>query len=872
MLQYTSCTIEQLLTLPLDQVQIITANNRLAVFTKELILQRLQRKVVALPQITPYKAWLDLLAQQQRFSSQEVKIALDEFAQQWLWRQAIEHIEQDQPLLSLAQAAANASQAHRQLSEWAIEVRDDERSQEYERFLQWREQYQIQRDALGAWDTPQIIQASLQALQEGRIRVPKYYFISGFYALSPQQLSLLQTLQERGCVVQQLELAKQHASQISVMSAHDDKHEIESAVLWAKQMLIDHPDKHVALVCPDLQSDVAYVRRVLERHLRPAELAYHVAVGRPLHEWSLVRSLMQWLDLLASLKRNKVATSQFGKALVHACFGASNAELARLRQLDVELRKSEQVHWQAQQVLDHLYRLAPTFAAKFDQLYKELPEHKQGASDWAQYIRDCLTALEFPGPQALSSENFQVCQAFERVLKQLAALDEVLGQLHLEQVLTVLQQLLSRTIFQAKRAAQARLDVVGLYELEGGQWDAAWVMGLHDEALPSLAKPNPFIPVSSQRRSHVLHATPESEMQWSEQIFASILHAVPELILSWPQEKESQIMRQSSFISTWPQRELAPLPAYQAQVLVLEQVQDNQGLAAQPGDFRGGYRALDLQARNPLWAYANYRLGIEELLNYPSYELSHLNRGNFYHYALELVWKGLQNSANLHASPKLTHLLEQSVQVAAKEKLQVISSPVLRKLEQERAIALITELLAFEKNREEFVVEQMELRLTYELHGLRFNFTIDRIDRLADGTRVYIDYKTGGTPSMTQLSCHWFERERPIDVQLPLYASSLGQDPVQQIASVSFVSLKRGRVGYLGVGTHKLGLSKGMQAFESEKWQGIVQTWQDKLAQLVAELAQGVADNRYESMEDMRFCNIMPFLRCRVAEEGEGNE
>lgn len=893
MSKFPLCSTDDLLSLPFERVQIITANNRLAVFIKELIIQNLQRKVVALPAITPYKAWLDLLAQQRRFVSTEVALPLEEFGQQWLWRQAIEQVEHELPLLSVAQAAANASQAHRQLSEWSIQVREEERSQEYERFLQWREIYQVKRDALGAWDTPQIIQASLEAIQDGRLKVPEHILVCGFYSLSPQQSDLLQALQDRGCSVRELRLPKQHAISVQVYTASDKTHELESAVNWAKQMLQDYPEKRVAIVCPDLQAEVAYVRRVLERHLTAANLTYHVAVGRPLNEWSLVRSLMSWLELLASMQKPRTSISLLGKALNNACFGATNAELARLTQLDVELRNGEAVSLTSTQIIERLNAKSETqdteadtkaanFAQKFETVYKALPSKNLGCSDWAQFIRDFLTTLGFPGPQTLSSENYQVCHAFERVVKNLAALDEVLGELSLEQLVSVLQQLLSRTMFQAKRDTDARLDVVGLYEVEGGQWDAAWVVGLHDDALPSLAKPNPFIPVNSQRRAQVLHATPESEMQWATQIFDSILHSVPELILSWPQESEGQIMRPSSFVAHLAVTELPELPSAVARAVLLETIDDSQGLPIQKDSitgqtepFFGGYTALERQSRNPLWAYASSRLGLDELKNYPKYELNPLNRGKFYHKALELIWIGLKDSTRLkHISDAdLQHLIEQSVQLAAINELKMLSSSSLLELEKNRAQDILWLLLNDEKRREDFTVEQIEKRVFLEAKGLKFNFVIDRVDRLENGSVVYLDYKTGNVTSHSEMQRRWFDRDCPIDIQLPLYASSLGLAAAEQISAVSYVGLKRGEMGYKGVGVDSLGLdSKAIKEFTEQEWYSIVQIWQDKIAVLIDDFAQGVATNRYENFKDMEYCKVMPFLRCHQTEEGAGDE
>lgn len=867
-------SIEDVIALPYEQIQIVTANNRLAVFIKEQLIKRSERKVVALPQITSYKVWLEKLAQQSRFANLHSALGLDEFSQQWIWRQAIEEVEKVQPLLNIAQAAANASQAHRQLSEWDIQVRPEESSQEYERFLQWRTSYEQKRDALAAWDTPQTIQASLEAIEQGKIRHAQHIFLSGFYSLNPQQKKLLQAMQNQGSELYDLHLAKQQAEQLTVYVANDDLHELESAILWAKQTLLERHDTHIAIVNPDLQTDIARIHRLLQRHLGGSHLSYHVAVGRPLNEWALVRSAMAWLTVLAAMHRQKVDLTLFGQALIQACFGASQMELSRFVQLDVQLRKGEAVSLRAEAVIDSLFRYAPVFARKFDKLYQETPSTPMGSADWAQFVRHFLTVLEFPGPNALSSENYQVCHAFERVLKHLAALDEVINHANLEQIVSVLNQLLTQTQFQPKRDAKSRLDVVGLYEVEGGQWDAAWVLGLHDDALPSLAKPNPFIPVSSQRRAQVLHATPESEMFWSRQIFASILHSVPELILSWPQESESKIMRPSAFLNGLTMMiPLEAAPVVSRPSIQLETIEDKQGLPASSGDFKGGYSALEQQARNPLWAYASTRLGLEALGTYPQYELTHLNRGNFYHKVLELVWTGLRDSSALQDETcDIENLVEQCIQVAAKETLKSLSSPSLKKLEQARAKELICQLLEEEKKRTPFSVEQKEQKVTFDVDGLCFNFTIDRIDRLDDGSRVYIDYKTGTLPSIKELQQRWLERERIIDLQLPLYASCLGLDAPQNIAAITYSGLKRHSIGYLGIGQTDLDIGKKVNSVTQAHWEEIVASWKHQISRLISEIALGVADNRYEQVTDMDYCEVMPFLRCHMTQEGEGDE
>jgi RecB family exonuclease len=68
-----------------------------------------------------------------------------------------------------------------------------------------------------------------------------------------------------------------------------------------------------------------------------------------------------------------------------------------------------------------------------------------------------------------------------------------------------------------------------------------------------------------------------------------------------------------------------------------------------------------------------------------------------------------------------------------------------------------------ERQREPFEVEQLEYGQTARHAGLEFAVRIDRVDRLADGARILIDYKTG------KAATDW-RGERPDNPQLPLYA------------------------------------------------------------------------------------------------------
>ena len=86
-------------------------------------------------------------------------------------------------------------------------------------------------------------------------------------------------------------------------------------------------------------------------------------------------------------------------------------------------------------------------------------------------------------------------------------------------------------------------------------------------------------------------------------------------------------------------------------------------------------------------------------------------------------------------------------------------------LEQERLTELLTEWLAYEATRIPFKVDGTEVPAAVSIAGLDLNLRLDRIDRLADGKLLVIDYKTGDVNPKS------WNPPRPDDVQLPLYAT-----------------------------------------------------------------------------------------------------
>lgn len=884
---FKAISFQQLSAFPTQRTLVLTANNRLSVFIKSELLEydRVERKVVSLPEISPYKAWLAQLSQQLAFQAPDMPLVLNETAQQWYWSKTLRKqlSEEQQKSFNIPAAAAMLSQARQLKTEWSIDVRSNEINPEYEAFEEWLSDYQQALQQLSAWDNARLSEALLTTIQQGNMVIPERIVLAGFYSFSPYQQRLLQTFAAQGAKIFTLTIHRKKAQTIGVYKAEDTYKEVQGALKWLVYQAdnISQANQNrlakVALVVPNLQQEAALLQRVVRRTLRGTSLAnrWHMAVGRPLTEWGLIRSILSWFSLIVAFRQSQgVAIEKVGGALLNAEFAFNAQQRDALILWDTQLRESPSSVVTLRSFIERLSKISPERAATFKQAVDTWFQHQRRCADWIQLYRDTLLAFGFPGEQ-LSSVHYQLCQAFEQALKSFSVLDEMLPSMKADEVLQLFQQHLAQRSFQSKRHPDVRLDIVGLYELEGGKWDAVWVVGLTDDVLPQRPTPNPYIPIRSQRRAQVMHATPESEMQWAIQIFEAILHSAQHVRLSYPMANNDAVLRPSSLLKPYltNAKALSLSVATSTTAPSMEYIEDSRGIPKQ-GVMRGGYGLLEKQSRNPLWAYAVSRLGLKALPTYPESDLTVFVKGNFLHKVMELFYGELSSQALLQDEGLIEETLNNVLEKAAQTELGHIHAQSLKTLTIERTKALAKRFIAFDRDKRlDFDVFARESTYSFDAHGIHLNFKVDRIDKTTEGAWLFIDYKTGTIPTLKECRERWMERPRLIDLQLPLYAAILEIAEHHEVVGVAFASLARGKTFYEGLWqSHQYEGQKDDSVLEIGEWLAVNQQWQNKIDGLFAELAQGEASNRYYREEDMKYCDIYPFLRLHVTPEQEGEE
>ncbi|TAM89645.1 MAG: hypothetical protein EPN41_03240 [Candidimonas sp.] len=901
-------------------VVVVTVNNRyarriIADFARRLDVHR---KVAPLPRIVPFGAWLREMGEQACFATGAALPAhrLDDFGASRLWERVIARDESARALFDVHQAARRAADADRLISDGYARVEPGEETDDYRRFSLWRRHYRAALTDLNAEDDTRVFERVCAAADRGELPVVfRTLILAGFTALSPRQESLLSALGHTGVRVCALAGGARRARRIERVAADDPDSEWRLAAQWAASCLSRDPRGRFAIIAPRLEADAAFAHRVLRDALRCAVepmgtpepagsggqessgvlrgldpsvdalrasllpiMPYDVSIARPLGEWTTVRGAFAWLRALCAFAAHGSCSADIvGTALLAGCCVGASEESSGRAAVDVAWRRLGAAGVTADDLSRRLVQSAPRLAAFWVEWQARREDTRGEAllSEWIERFRHWLEWLGFPGDAPLDSQGYQVMEAFEAALTGLARQDPVLGRLDIDGALRSLERFLGETLFQPRRDASSRLEVLGFLESEGGHWDGVWVLGLTDDVLPAVPDPNPFLPLAALRRAGAPRATPERELAWAEAMAESFVASAPDVWLSHARRDGEQELRPSPLL--WA---AGAEPASGAVVAgdapptgvvrrarrgcMLERVIDNDGPPLAPGDeTRGGIGVIDTQARDPLWAFVKYRLGASCLPPY-AVESGRNVRGIFLHRAVELVWRLLGDQANLlraRDGGTLGGLVTQAVDRAGDECLSD-GSPVLRQLEVERARGVLDAWLALECERSPFAIAALERHGVWSFGPLTLSLRIDRIDRLADGRLAIIDYKSG--LGRLDPKSDWM-RERPVGLQLPCYASVLAGES-SPVAAMVLARLHARKVETVGLADGDRGLPglahpEDWPLYAGWSWERIMDGWRGTIEGLAKEYIAGRAVNEVRKPADLDYCDVRPFLR-----------
>jgi probable DNA repair protein len=859
---------------------ILTANKRLSRHLQGAYDRRMQdlaKQVWPTPQIFSLEAWFDR------------KHA--ELGQSWrllqgpplkrLWEQIIEEDSagSEKELLQLSATAEKASQAALLLSAYGESLDPQVLTEDQRVFSIWLQRYREICLAQGWCDRSTLAELVLDALQSQRLPAPKQVLLAGFDQFSPLVQKLRRQFMAAGAVVSEVQLELSAGQRPVLYAAKDPRQEIHLVARWARGLL-ERGAESIGVVVPDLQARRSAIERVFRDQIDPRavlqlseeETTFSLSLGAPLIEQGPIHAA---LKLLAVEQRLPLDHLSF--LLRTSYLRGSQSEADRRAVFDSRLRSFRQQSFS----LSRLVELAgsesgiPQFVSCLGVLADQVrARQKRAPGEWATRFDADLSKLGWPGERSLASSEYQMVKAWrDKLLPALASLDAVSPPLERGPALSLLRRLAAEIEFQLE-APTGPLQVVGLLESAGLEFAHLWVMGMSEDALPAPARPNPFLPVALQVAAQMPHAGAERELEFAHQVVTRLQAASSATIFSYPLRNADCDLRPSPLIQHLPPAEalFAPPADLCSRMLALaaplDEVEDRQGPVLSTERARGGTSILKDQALCPFRAFAHHRLQVRGF-EAAQPGLDSMVRGTLLHKALEFFWAEIRDQAGLN---RLSEELRraQVKQAVSRSMTHNFSGrpepqPGLLEIEQKRLEDLLEEWLGqIEQARTPFAVLTLEDDRVEQIGPLQIRTIIDRVDRLADGSLVILDYKTGRVEAELLIG------ERLLEPQLPIYAIT---NSAALADGVAFAQVRRGSCKLIGV-ARETGLlpkvagvaqHKKAQALALATWDELLQHWRLQLEALAEDFVAGRAQvDPVDFKHACQYCDLAGL--CRIGE------
>jgi ATP-dependent helicase/nuclease subunit B len=833
------------------------------------------------PEILPWSTWLRrqyLEARAAARNNDTPRGVLTSTQSRVLWDDLIAQSSFARDLLNVSGAARLATRSWRRLHDYLIPIDalSGYDTAEARALHAWCTAFLNRCHALSAIDE---VLLSHWAWDTGFVPGDDVAF-AGFDVMPPAMQRLLERWRSAGRLVEPSGTNKR-ASHIDVVGAADAAAEIQHAASWAREQVLAGQSR-IGVILSDLQQRRDEVVRTFEDVFAPSQrqtgsatvaIPLVVAAPAPLASYPIVDAALLVLQLASS------TTSNDAGRLLRSPFLAGGVAERDVRALaDLRLREEQRERWD----WFELERWAQMTGCDYLQLAaRKINELLRGAagpaiaSQWVDRFQALWLRSGWPGERTLSSIEHQTVEKIQSVLAEFGGLDSVTGRIGLQRAVSCLRDLLNDTPFEPE-ATTGSVTVIDAATSAGMHFDALWVAGLHAERIPAPANPDTLIPIDLQRRAGVPEASAAGTLQIASIQLQRWIASAQRLVLSWPKREGDAHLQLSPLIAQLginareadTDTRVANLSAvlFDARPRLDYVIDERAPVLPQPA--RGGSRTLELQSICPFRAQAELRLRAQPLPRV-SLGVEPIDRGAILHRVLEEVWGRLKTHERLVSSDERE--LEQQVRETAQRHAAHALRPDTRHrvrlaaLEVESVVRQVMRLLVVEKQRPPFSVQLAEAAETYTLGGLTVTLRPDRIDELAEGGALLIDYKLGDSHRPRD----WFDAlpGRPRRPQLPFY----GLAHSERLRALAYVVLAPGAVEYRGW-SDGANIGEGVTAYPSgmridlgdpADWTALMHHWRFVLTRLAERYVAG--ESKVDPLpHECEMCHLSTL--CRIHE------
>ncbi|MDR1012279.1 MAG: PD-(D/E)XK nuclease family protein [Coxiellaceae bacterium] len=786
----------------------LTPNKRLARYLqKQFSIKQAKHNKITWPskKILPVKTWLATLWRE----SPDSRILLTNIQEKLLWRKIItENLKEVS-----AYFVDSAINFHKLVNCWQIKEQNNSFKDIYNKFIK----YCRDNNFITIHELPHELIPYLTNYTFKRIT------LVGFDEYYPQLQTLMEFFIKQGCKI----IKSDPNHQLSIQKRigfNDNSEEIICCATWTKKIIESNPEAIIGIVVPDL---VILRRKIMQifNEILGKNTGINISEGIPLNTLPIINFALKGFSMIKSLP---IKFTQF-----------SPSPYTAIKQLN-------KLEWQ-------------TLAASIN-------TSKRYCSEWMLFFTKILELLGWPGTNNLTDIETIAIKHFIKALQEFATIDHILNQVSYTEALNIFHDMLNEITVTLKSNHDSQINIIGTLEAIGINFNYLWIMNMDQEHWPKSPEPNPFIPITLQKKLSLPHSSYERELYFAKIITKRYQRSAKKIIFSYIKQDGVEA---SSLILDVPEITIENLKLEQSLLLPqkifnskkLEILEDNFApILEYQETIRASSRLIELQASCPFRAFMEFRLAIQPPQKI-CFGISKIDRGIIIHSILEHFWRQIKTQKNLQTLNQ--NEIQSVIQKNIKDLHNLISchdQPYIRtlyKLEKQWLTTLLIKWLEVEKKRQPFEVVAIEKSTQIKLSSLTIKLRIDRIDRIANHKTILIDYKTGGN---FPFAINLFE-ERPQYPQLLLYILA-----IKSITGLAFAHINNESMKFRELNLDELfsNLCSNKSKNDIKTWSELIKYWKATLDKIANEFVSGKATPEPLSREICRQCNFDPICRIKT--------
>ncbi len=792
-----------------------------------------------------------------------------------LWESSIKQYKKSFfDLSNIENLSETAIQANRLIDQFNISentLKSEERSEEHTFFNAWRLIFKKYCSDKNVITFNNLLKITEEHIKNGDISIEHPLHFVNFEFIAPIEESFIEACKTQVDI--EFFKASQTTPYIESRVFLNEEHECMQIVEWCKTQIENN--KKILIVTPQLDQIIDRLTSMLDKTFHPETFTPSLSQEKRIYQFSLNTPLFHLSMVYLNFKLIEVAArgtskiNELKNILSHSGWSESKELCRRYRLINYLERKrrgniSIKDLIEMSELIEDLNDEIPYLKTHLNQIYASHHEWriKRNPSGWIKafdmYLKNIQSSLLNP-KDAFEESIYEV---WNKTNETIASLDNLMGEISIQEMLDVLQYYLKKTTHQHQHQGNFKIDILGFHESVYEKYDATWIMNLNEHHWPIPHQYNPFIPIKIQHDRHI--STHEKRHLNASKILDKFIHTSPFVTLSYAKKMgEEEIFPSPTLYSFVSSKLLEDTNfKYKKNKLnheFIEYIEDNTSNKIEvQKTVKSGIKLLEAQSICPAWAFYEFRLGAKQIEDEDEENLTTRLRGNLFHKTLEEFWTEYKSSSLVSAlnekelSKKIQEITHKNISIERKNYPRILSE--FFNIEEMRLISYLEKWIHHELKRGDFEVKETEKNIPIHLGCLNFNIKIDRIDEV-NQNNIVIDYKSGTTKTLNE----WFLNAYG-ELQMPFYALFASNKPIDAIA-IGLINAAKPQ--WIGIGRDKDLLQgiKDSTATQYQSWDDLIGFWKCRIDDAIKSYESGNAAVKFTREKDIAYCQVKPILR-----------